>query len=514
MMINNSSITVPVGINSRPLQDALDALHCNQIDLAHRYLLKALQADPQNIQIWWLLGWTAPTSASALYYFDSILENHPDNILAREILQWRSHRSKKEANQAPSNIGETKQLIIKAITYLEKSGGESQPAGRKTNMRNSQMAEREEKVIEILVDRLKEDRDRSHKNIGIALAYLAALLAAESITTLSIPAVGLLLHGAVLVVLILHAALFAERAQQRFLMTLTLAPLIRLMSLSVPLVNFPIVYWYAVIGAPLIAAAFIVLRMTGFDAARIGFKIRALPWQLVVGLTGFGLGYLEYVILRPAPLIKVLTLKEIWLPALILLLFTGFLEEIIFRGLIQRGAAGTLGRYSVIYVSALFAVLHLGYRSIMDLVFVFIVGLLFSAVVARTGSLLGVTLSHGLTNITLYLVLPFLLNPSINPIATAPQLVTHVDEPVVVWSLPNLYPDSVHLAEIGGDGVDINTRNGSLPNIKDTVINWVYLENKNPSKKDVTLVDEVMLFRESEDYRAPVCQKCFSLYRQ
>src|SRR5512136_1591297 len=93
-------------IKSKPLQDALDAIHSNRIDEAHRILLKALRADPQNIQIWWLLGWTAPTSASAVYYFDEILEKHPDNILAREILQWRSHKSDNEVALSGANIDE------------------------------------------------------------------------------------------------------------------------------------------------------------------------------------------------------------------------------------------------------------------------------------------------------------------------------------------------------------------------------------------------------------------------
>jgi hypothetical protein len=43
--------------------------------------------------------------------------------------------------------------------------------------------------------------------------------------------------------------------------------------------------------------------------------------------------------------------------------------------------------------------------------FVFIVGLAFGLIVLRTGSILGVSLAHGLTNVTLYLIFPFLLAP-------------------------------------------------------------------------------------------------------
>jgi membrane protease YdiL (CAAX protease family) len=39
--------------------------------------------------------------------------------------------------------------------------------------------------------------------------------------------------------------------------------------------------------------------------------------------------------------------------------------------------------------------------------FVFLVALFFGWAVARTGSLLGVTLSHGIANVVLYVIVPF-----------------------------------------------------------------------------------------------------------
>ena len=112
------------------------------------------------------------------------------------------------------------------------------------------------------------------KSIRIPLAYLAGLTAAELLTTLSNPQIGLMVHGILLVLLIIHSTLFSRRSEQKLLITLTLAPLIRLMSLSVPLLNFPVTYWYAVIGAPLLLAAFLVLRLTGFKAKDIGLNMR------------------------------------------------------------------------------------------------------------------------------------------------------------------------------------------------------------------------------------------------
>jgi membrane protease YdiL (CAAX protease family) len=69
----------------------------------------------------------------------------------------------------------------------------------------------------------------------------------------------------------------------------------------------------------------------------------------------------------------------------------------------------SLGRGGLVYTAVIFAVLHMGYQSWLDLIFVITVALFFGWVVQRSGSILGVTLAHGLINISLFLVFPFLL---------------------------------------------------------------------------------------------------------
>jgi uncharacterized protein len=467
------------GENSQGVfQEALDAIEADQLAVAHRFLLKALKADPQNIQIWLLLGWTAPTSASAAFYFQRLLEQHPNNPLARDMLKRVSDKSDGEGIRSELDISGTKKVISKTISNSGESEVENQAVVRKTKLVASQAAVSKIKPIEVQTASKKASWISIPKSMYIPLAYLAALTLAEALTTLAIPQIGLILHGLLLVMLILHATLFARRGLQKFLITLTLAPLIRLMSLSLPLLNFPFIYWYALIGIPLMLAAFLVLRTTGFKADRIGLNMHKLPWQLVVGLTGLVLGFMEYIILRPNPLVEALTWQQILLPSLILLVFTGFLEELIFRGLIQRGAAGTVGHFGLLYVAILFAVLHLGYHSILDLIFVFVVALFFGLVVTRTGSLLGVTLSHGLTNITLYLIIPFLMNASANPIATIPQTGTDSTSIPLAWLVPDSNTKLMTL-DNGDTGIShMNTQWGLFEVKVGARPNWVYMENR------------------------------------
>lgn len=241
-----------------------------------------------------------------------------------------------------------------------------------------------------------------------AIAYLLAIVLSEVVTVFIQPVWGMVSHMVILVVAILHSAIASNPPYRQLILSLALVPLVRVMSLSMPLTNIPQIWWYPIIYAPLLGAAVVVVRLLGYSRGYVGLSFTLLPTQLAVALSGFLLGVLEYYILTPKPMITELTWQEAWLPALVLLLATGFTEEFIFRGVLQRTALEVFGGFGIIYVSLLFAVLHMGFLSWVDVVFVFVVALFFGWVVKKTGSLLGVTLSHGITNIILFLVAPFL----------------------------------------------------------------------------------------------------------
>ena len=247
--------------------------------------------------------------------------------------------------------------------------------------------------------------------VPIAGGYLAALAVAEVLTALVEPRVGLVVHGILLLGLLLHTALTWGHPIHRLLISLAFAPLIRLLSLSMPLAGFPRVYWYLIISVPLSVATLVGLRILKFSRKDVGLSLKALPVQIAVGLSGLVFGYIEYRILKPSPLAPSLAWEALWMPGLILLLSTGFVEELVFRGMMQHAVSKALGRvWGILYVAALFAVLHVGHLSLVDVVFVFVVAICFGLVKDQTGSILGVTLSHGLTNIVLFLILPLGVN--------------------------------------------------------------------------------------------------------
>jgi membrane protease YdiL (CAAX protease family) len=242
-----------------------------------------------------------------------------------------------------------------------------------------------------------------------ALGYLLLLMVAEILTALVEPRLGLLLHSLLLTGALVYGARCCDRPAYRFWTGVSLAPLIRLVSLSLPLRSVPLMYWYLIISVPLYVATFIVRRLIlRMPWDQVGLHGRGLTLQIMMPFLGLPLGMLEYWILRPVPLISGWNLGEFLTAALILLVSTGLVEELIFRGVMQQVAIETMGKWGLVYVSAIFAALHTGYRSLTDVFFVFGVALLFGWLVQRTRSIVGVSLTHGFINIWLFLIAPFL----------------------------------------------------------------------------------------------------------
>lgn len=238
---------------------------------------------------------------------------------------------------------------------------------------------------------------------------------AELLTATASPQLGLAIHALLLIVLTLYATAEQTGPERNLLLALTLAPLIRILSLSLPLLRLPWLAWYPAVVVPLLVATAIIIRILRLTPRQLGLDSGRVGIQLMLAGLGLGLGVIEYAILAPAPLAEGLAWDTFLATTVHLVLFTGFAEELIFRGVLLCLALVAMGGWGVLYVSLLFAAMHIGYLSLADLAFVFGVGTLFALVARWTGSILGVTLAHGLTNVTLFLVMPALAQQAAGP---------------------------------------------------------------------------------------------------
>jgi hypothetical protein len=249
------------------------------------------------------------------------------------------------------------------------------------------------------------------RNLGIAVAYLLLISAAEVITVLVDPIFGVISHALIMLALIVQGSVIQQGPFRRYLVVLALAPLIRLLSMSIPwsAIQVPGMYRYMIVGIPILIASFFAARGVGLSVNRLYLTWKGWPGQLLFSLVGLLLGSFEYIILRPEALVPSSRWTDILMGAFILFVFTGFLEEFIFRSLLQVTGIQLFGTTAIWIVSILFGILHIGYFSAFDVIFASAVGLMFGYFALKTRSLLGISIAHGFTNVTLFIIIPLLV---------------------------------------------------------------------------------------------------------
>ncbi len=115
-----------------------------------------------------------------------------------------------------------------------------------------------------------------------------------------------------------------------------------------------------------------------------------------------------YAILRPAPVAS-LDWSHLLVGSLTLLVFAAFVEELLFRGLLQQAAVRVFGTTGALLVNVVFAVTAIGSLSAGYALFVGLMGGWFSFAVGRTRCLWGVIGAHALAAVGLILVWPVVL---------------------------------------------------------------------------------------------------------
>nr|QNO53940.1 hypothetical protein NNHBGCAA_00040 [Methanosarcinales archaeon ANME-1 ERB6] len=254
---------------------------------------------------------------------------------------------------------------------------------------------------------------------------------------------GIALHVIILFVLLFHSALESDEDKNlsRFLMVLVLAPLVRILSLSMPLVHFSRISGFILISIPIFIAIFTCMWVQELRPKDVGLSLPKLKhtlneepcgkpqginvhiptataatlWQATgnpqveagVILFAIPVGMIEYQILKPAPLPIGSGVPNFITLLSIFIVCTGFLEELTFRGLIPLNAIKLMSKWwGILFVTTIFGVLHVGNLALLDCLLAFSIGFIFSVVREKTGSIYGISVSHGIINIILFLVAP------------------------------------------------------------------------------------------------------------
>ena len=225
-----------------------------------------------------------------------------------------------------------------------------------------------------------------HPDAGLALAFTAALSLSFAG---SIPKLGEKVRH----VLQVTGLIFASRLAfipfpQRFL-TINTAP--------------PSIYTLIIV----VMVAFIVVKRISLVRVGLTRGPYSIYRQIAVGAS-FGLlaGLVEYRILKPPPIsLAGESLQTILYVIIVMTLFVGFGEELLFRGLVQESYQSVLPAWSAIQIASIqFGLMHYGWMNPLELLFAYGMGMIFGYLFWKTKSLTAPITMHALGNIAMFIV--------------------------------------------------------------------------------------------------------------
>jgi hypothetical protein len=194
--------------------------------------------------------------------------------------------------------------------------------------------------------------------------------------------------------------------------SMALIPLYILFTASLPWFFISQQYLLPAVYSAILALCLWHIYQRKLSFTEIGFSRDKLLRYILLGVViAIPVGIVEYFILTPAPAFPSFGIGYFFRDLVFMLLFVGVAEELLFRGLIQRDLMTALGwKWGLILAALMFMVMHLTWRSVPELGFTFAIGLLLGYIYYKTRSLAAPIVIHGVGNVLLVAVLPYLLS--------------------------------------------------------------------------------------------------------
>jgi membrane protease YdiL (CAAX protease family) len=142
----------------------------------------------------------------------------------------------------------------------------------------------------------------------------------------------------------------------------------------------------------------------------VGFIAVKVKNVLISGMVyGVPMGVIEYMILKPPAVTPTFELSYFLQTVVNMVFFVALGEEILFRALIQNSLIKALDIESgIFWASMYFSVMHFVWRSLPELVFTFVGGVILGMVYHKRRNLLEPVIIHAINNVILLAVMPYL----------------------------------------------------------------------------------------------------------
>jgi hypothetical protein len=246
-------------------------------------------------------------------------------------------------------------------------------------------------------------KDITRYNLDLILPVILILLA-EFLIFLGKPNAAMPIHALNLIFLILSSIFINNRIYP----SLMLLPLFRLLNVAMPVFFNLTLYSYSMVYAPMFIPIYFLVKDGFVSRSEAGMTFKGFLYYFPLAISvGFALGWGEYNVIHPQLLTPSANIKDVMILILTMILFVGIVEEFIFRSSLQTVLEERLGSIAgLLLASVIFGFMHSGYQMPLELLYVSFAGVIFGLLFWLTRSLPIISLAHGVTNISLFLIVP------------------------------------------------------------------------------------------------------------
>lgn len=245
--------------------------------------------------------------------------------------------------------------------------------------------------------------------VRLVASLAACLVAGEAVTLTAGAAAGLLAHAVVLVSLLALSMRTGPGSTQRLTLAVAVLPLVRILSLALPAAIVPIVYWYLEIGLAGIEGIFLVMRRLDLTPQDVGLRRTSVAEVVSVGVIGAVLGIPAYLIAGRLDLGHGGGLVGLAIASAVVVVFVGFFEELLFRGLIQSAGTTLFSRGGVLLSVGATVLMYSASLNPRYIVFAALLATFFGLIARRSGSIAAPVAGHAALALMQLVVLPIIV---------------------------------------------------------------------------------------------------------
>ncbi|MFZ3382921.1 MAG: type II CAAX endopeptidase family protein [Candidatus Methanoperedens sp.] len=198
---------------------------------------------------------------------------------------------------------------------------------------------------------------------------------------------------------------------KKVLQSMILLILMRIISLMMPQLFTVTLLWYVLINGVMFIPIYIIIKNQEISLSELGMNFKHLNIYIPIALIiGMAFAALEYRILDPLALIENIQLSNLVKIAIVMFVFIGVGEELVFRSILQTRLEKVIGlKNGLLVTGILFGIMHSVYGQINEILLASIFGIVIGYIFQKTRSFPFILTINGTSNILLFGILPILL---------------------------------------------------------------------------------------------------------